>query len=208
MAPHIKYEDTPYEPTSYSRKIFIYNDPTWGNLFPIVDIIRLLEKNTIIGYKYGKGSIIVKTYGKQYYHRVLGYEINNNKDYLTIINSLIRVILIFSDVADNITKNLINLSTLHKINLICYSNLDLIYHFYDYSTGILVKSSFNKPEDVVNYMYSRSVIYEIKKFDKLFPEFEIIENELPKSKSTLEECVNILKLNTDNELSNISKSKK
>ena len=78
-----KFDDIPFEKVIYSGKIFIYNSPEWNILYPIVNIIRLLKPNTIIGYKYGKGQNIIKTYGTQYFHRLIGYDLNriwNNCD--------------------------------------------------------------------------------------------------------------------------------
>ena len=46
-----KFEETCYEKIQFSGKIFMYSSLSWNVLFPIVDIIRLLKKNTIISFK-------------------------------------------------------------------------------------------------------------------------------------------------------------
>jgi len=48
MGPKTKYEDTVYEKVVHSGKIFMYNSPSWNILFPVVDIIRILKKNTFL----------------------------------------------------------------------------------------------------------------------------------------------------------------
>ena len=50
----VKYDDALYPKPEYWGKIMIYNSPTWDCLYPFVDIIRILPKDTIIAYKFGK----------------------------------------------------------------------------------------------------------------------------------------------------------
>jgi len=117
MGPRTKYEDTVYEKVKYSGKIFIYNSLSWDVLYPIVDVIRLLKKNTIIGFKYGKGQQNVRLYGCQYGHCVLGYDLKNKNDYINNLKA-VKNIFVFSDEQDTVATNLINAATKNKINVI------------------------------------------------------------------------------------------
>ena len=190
MAPRTKYEDTVYEPFKYSGKIFIYCSPTWNVLFPVVDIIRLLEKNTIIGHVYGKGQQIIKTYGPQYKHNIMGYDLKTKKDYIDNLKS-IKNIFIFSDESDTLATNLMNAAKTNKINVVCYSNLDTIYHFYNYDTNETI--SLKKPELVIEKMYFLRDLDSAKKYSDLFDDFEIIETPVIEKKSLLDECIEIMK---------------
>ena len=193
----IKYEDTPFEVHSCSGKIFIYNSPEWNILFPIVDIIRLLLPNMIISHKYGKGQMIIKTYGNQYFHRVIGCDLKNKNDYVkNIINGMIKFIFIFSDYSDTVSTNLIELSNKYKINMVCYSSIDSVYHLYDYSDKV-VKTEFKNAEDVIGVMNNLLEMKKLKKLNELFPEFEIIEQPKNTEITTLETCINIIKNSTD-----------
>ena len=101
-----KFEDSPFEKVVYNGKIFIYSNPDFKIHFPIVDIIRLLKKTTIIGHLYGKGQNIIKLYGSQYYHSVIGYELKTKRDYHDL--KMIKCIFIFSDLQDSTATNLLN----------------------------------------------------------------------------------------------------
>ena len=111
--PRLKYEDV-YEKVEFSGKIFMYNSPTWNVLFPVVDIIRLLQKNTIIGFKYGKGQHMIRVYGTQYNHSIIGYDFKNKNDYVTNLRA-VKNIFIFSDESDPIATNFINISKKNKM---------------------------------------------------------------------------------------------
>jgi hypothetical protein len=39
-----------YEKVDYWSKIFMYSGPSWNNLGPVVEIIRNINKNSIISY--------------------------------------------------------------------------------------------------------------------------------------------------------------
>ena len=111
-----KFEDVFYEKPEFSGKMFMYSSLSWNVLFPIVDIIRLLKKNTIIGYKYGKGQELIKNYGPQYNHRMLGYDLKNKNDYLKNLQ-MVKNIFIFSDESDIIATNLLSAAKSNKINV-------------------------------------------------------------------------------------------
>ena len=184
-----KFEETLYEKTEFSGKILMYSSVSWNVLFPIVDIIRLLKKNTIIGHTYGKGQTIIKHYGSQYGHTIIGYDLKNKNDYLQNLR-MINNIFIFTDESDVIATNLINAAKKNKINVICYSNLDHIYYFYKNGSEKII---INTPQEVIDLVYELSDFNEAKKMAELFPDFEIIEPSELLSKSTLEECMEMMK---------------
>ena len=188
MGPRTKYEDTIYEKVVYSGKIFIYNSPTWDVLFPIVDIIRLLKNNTIIGFKYDRGQQNIRTYGSQYNHCVLGCELKNKNDYITNLKT-VKNIFIFSDTQDTTATNLMNTAKKNKINVICYSNLDAVYHFYHGDETFTIKT----PQEVIYKMYYLNDLNDVKQIADLFPEFEIIEPVAVEKNTTLEECMDLFK---------------
>ena len=193
MAPRTKYEDTVYEKVEYSGKIFMYSSVSWDVLFPIVDIIRILKKNTIIGFKYGKGQQNIKLYGNQYNHCVLGYDLKNKKDYLENLKA-VKNIFIFSDEQDVFATNVMNVASKNKINVICYSNIDSVYHFYDNVNN--EKVELKTPAEVVEKMYIIMDLEGARKIADLFPDFEIIEEKFQNKRSSLEECAEILKETT------------
>jgi len=186
-----KYEDTIYEKPNYSGKIFMYCSPDWNVLFPVVNIIRLLKENTIIGHLYGKGQQTIIMYGRQYKHNVLGYTLKNKQEYITNLRT-VKNIFIFSDSDDPIATNLMNAAKKNKINVVCYSNLDTIYHFYNY-TETSEKSSLKKPEEVVDKMYYLYDLQAAQKYAELFDDFEIVDLPNDSTKSTLEACVEKMK---------------
>jgi hypothetical protein len=190
MPPRTKYEDAVYEKVQFSGKIFMYNQSSWDTLYPVVDIIRLLKKNTIIGTMVGKGQQNISIYGNQYNHRMLSYELKTKKDYLQNLKA-VRNIFIFSDSHDNTAKNLINTGSSNKINVVCYSNIDKVYHFYDNINEQVFK--FGSPSEVLEKMYYLADLESTRKIADLFPDIEILEpSEKPKN-SSLEECTKILK---------------
>ena len=181
--------DEYYEKTEHSGKIFMYCSPSWNVLFPIVDIIRLLKKNTLIWYKYGKGQALIKNYGSQYYHCLVGCDLKHKNDYLENLK-MVRCIFIFTDESDPVATNLINIAKQNKISVVCYSNLDHVYHFY--KNGIS-KVVFDTPAEVVDKMYELYELNEVKKLAELFPDFEILSLPPDTKKSTLEECMEMMK---------------
>jgi hypothetical protein len=190
MPVRTKYEDAVYEKVVFSGKIFMYNTVSWNVIFPIVDIIRLLKKNTIIGYVHGKAQQTISTYGSQYNHRMVGYDLKNKRDYLENLKA-VRVVFMFSDEKDNTIVNLTNIAKRNKINVVCYSNLDKIYHFYDHVNETVYK--FIEPIQVVDKMYNLIDLEGTRKIADLFPEFDILETEPVRSESSLAECSRILR---------------
>ena len=193
--PRISKTDEPvFEKTDFSSKIFIYNNPAWNVLYPIVDVIRALRKNTIIGYLYGKGQQTIRTYGTQYNHRMLGYNLNSKNDYNELLKSKTKFIFIFNDSADPVAENLINFSKKNNLVIVCYSNVDEYYHFHNTETVVKIKS----PEETVQKMYEFIDLQNAKVIQNIFPDFDIIEPESNKNTS-LEDCVAKLKQITINE---------
>jgi hypothetical protein len=206
MPPKSKFDDVPFEKVVYTGKIFIYNEPKWDVLFPIVDIIRLLKKNTIIGYKYGKGQKNIQMYGLQYFCNVIGNDLHTKKDYLENLKA-VKCIYIFNDRPDATATSLLNAAKVNSINVVCYSNIDNLYHFYEQGDPEKVLT-IKKPEDVIAKMYELDDLQLVRKIHSLFPDFEIIENEECKERSTLENCMDKLKISTEIEKSKIPFSRK
>jgi len=197
-----------YEKVEYWSKLFIYVGETWNNIGPVVEIIKNLNKNSIISYKYGKGQHIIRTYGTQYFHRVIGCDFKNNDDYVkNIVNGLVKFIFIFSDTSDYFTNNLISIAKKYKLILICYSNLDSIYYFYNYSlennpTSILLKNSL----DVIKSMNDLQDYVLYKEFVNVFHDFDLIPENVDNQFPVLERCLKILKESNNNEI--IKKNRK
>jgi hypothetical protein len=184
-----KYEDTPTEIIPYTGKILMYITPGWNVLFPVVDIIRLFKENSVVAFKYGKGQNIITTYGRQYNHRITGYEIQNKKQYTEAMR-MVKCVFIFTDKADHVAETFITLAKSLKIMVVCYSNLDKVYHFYTDGSKI----SFKTPKEVIDKMYEIFDSIEATRYAELFPDFEIIEApEIPKKETVLEECLRKLK---------------
>jgi hypothetical protein len=209
MPRQIKFDDCPFEKVVYNGKIFMYSNSSFDVLFPIVDIIRLFKKTTIIGHLYDKGQKTIKLYGSQYFHSVLGYELKTKQDYQQIKTA--KCIFIFSDIQDRIATNLLNFAKEMRILAVCYSNIDHVYHFYDYlnhsverdiQTYSLPEKSvnvqvFNTAQEVINKMYNLFEFIDNKKLADLFPEFEIIEAEEDIGPTCLDKCVMLLKESSD-----------
>jgi hypothetical protein len=192
MAPRIKYDDIPFEKVTFNGKVFMYTTPGWEVLYPVVDIIRLFKSNTVISYKFGKGQNIIRTYGTQYNHRVCGFEIKNKNDYTEALKS-VKCVFIFTDSADSYAETFINMAKSLKILLVCYSNLDKVYHFYNCFESS--KITLNKAEEVIDHIYSAFESVKVTKLAELFPDFEIIEAPVEEPKETvLEECLKKLKV--------------
>jgi hypothetical protein len=191
MPRQTKYEETVLPPMiKYSGKILIYSNPEWDVLFPVVDIIRKLPENTIINHVYTKNQNNIKMYSTQYNHLVIGIDLKTKNDYSNL--RTVKFIFIFSDKSDTLADNLINYSKKTKTPLICYSMIDSVYHFYFEESKIQYKT----PEEVIEQMEIIKQIESTYKFDELFPELEILD--LPEcKKSTLEECMVILKKKKD-----------
>jgi len=193
------------ERVEYSGKIFIYLSQ-WKILYPVIDIVRALPKHTIITYKYGKGQDIIKTYGSQYNHNTFGVDLVQSKEYISeLYHGKVQTVFIYSDVSDNVSKNLLLFTEKFKINTVCYSTFDKKYHFYDYttcivendigsSTGKCIRTVYDTPEDVIEKMNDLNELKSLKKINDLFPEFEIFEEIETKRESVLEDCVKKLKI--------------
>jgi len=193
-----------YEKISFSSKLFFYLGQEWNNIGPVVEIIKNLNKNSIISYKYGKGQHIIRTYGTQYFHRVIGCEFKKKDDYSTnIVNGHVKFIFIFSDTSDFFTDNLINIAKEYKIILVGYSNLDSKYHLYNTGNGDLV---LNTPGEVIKYMSDLHDYILYKEFVNVFPDFDILTENVNNEFPVLEKCLKILKESNNNEL--IKKDKK
>ena len=179
-----KFEETPFEKTNYSGKVFMYNSPEWAVLFPIVEIIRSFRPYTIIGYTYGKGQMNIKTYSSQYYHRILGYDLKSKKNYLDALKT-VKCLFIFNDSQDNVAQNLLLAAKGFGIMTVCYSNIDNLY------TSFNLKENFScsSPEEVTKNMYHELDLIKTKEIAELFPDFEIIEKEETVKESCLDECI-------------------
>jgi hypothetical protein len=189
----VKYQDDIFPRPNYWGKILIYNSPSWDILFPVVDIIRILPRETIIASKNGKNQSNIRLYGSQYNHLVLGIDLNNKKDYLEHLKC-VKFIFIFSDTQDIFADNLIKYCETSNTHLICYSSLDSIYHFYEFSeNNEKIVAEIKDPQKVIEKMESLKSKGVVDKFNNLFPEFEIIEPEEIKKISNLEKCLIILK---------------
>jgi hypothetical protein len=186
----VKYDDCEYETPKYFTKIFMYNAPNFKNIGPIVEIIRNLERS-IISFKYGKFQETIKTYGTQYYHLVTGLELKNQKDYLILINAMIRFIFIFNNSDDNTATNLMNLAEKHKKCVICYSEIDSKYHFYD---STFEKTEYSTAIEVINRMKEINDFLLFEKVVELFPDLDIIPEPENKTSGSLERCIEILRV--------------
>lgn len=189
-----KYDEVPFEKWSCSGKCFIYISQSWDILYPYIDVLRLLKKNTIVRYRYGKNQQNVLLYSTQYNHRVIGTELKTKQDYNNLQRARIDTFFIFSDNSDPIATNLLKCAEQFKTNAVCYSNLDKLYHFYNYTGSDLVKKEFKKPEEVIEMMYLTDTVTHAKKMDELFPEFEILENIVAPVNTNLEDCIKALKI--------------
>ena len=182
-----KYDDVPFEKVVFSTKFFMYCTPNWEILYPVVDIIRLLQKNSIIAIRCGKGQNIIKTYGMQYNHRVLNYDLKTKQNYLDL--KCVKCIMLFSDKHDIVAENIITFSKTMEILLVCYSNLDNTYHLYNGN----VKESIKSAEETLNRVYEIISQKDLSKLNGLFPEFEILSEPENKEETVLEKCIQKLK---------------
>jgi len=185
MPRQIKYDDLPFEKVQLSGKIFMYCSKDFNVLFPIVDLIRLLRKNTIIAYTSGKGQNIIRTYGTQYNHRVVGADLRTKDDYNEVL-SRVRCIFLFTNGNDTVCSNLLSFSEKNKLPLVCYSTIDNQYHFYDETH---TKTNYSTPAEVIEKMYTIFDLIKVKELSDLFPEFELLEEPVTQKVSVLEESI-------------------
>jgi hypothetical protein len=192
---NLKFDETIVQKPNYWGKIFMYNTPSWDTLYPIVDIIRILPKQTIINFKCAKNQHNIKIYGCQYGHLLIGTDLTNKQTYIDNLQR-VKFAFVFSDESDPIADNIINYCEKSKTCLICYSNLDKNYHFYDYTLDKLKKTVIKEPENVILKMEELKEKSTLNKLQELFPDFEIIEP--VKSVNTLENCIKIIKKENEN----------
>jgi hypothetical protein len=203
-----KYDDIPFEKFVSSGKIMMYSSPNWKTAYPIVDIIRLLKKNTIIQCKVGKGQSEIDMYGTQYYHRIVRCDLNTKQDYDNLCRAFIKTIFIYTDVADTVAKNLLKCADTLKICAVCYSGIDEKYHYYDYTNAItdpftkettnVIKNIFTKAEEVIEHMYHLVDFGALKKYNELFPE-ELLFDEPECKTINLNECIVAMKIADEHE---------
>ena len=176
-------EDNKYEKIKFSNKIFMYSSPEWIHEYPVVDIIKNLKSNSLINYLYGKGSVPIKKYVKQYNHRLIGCELKNKDDYISVFKKgKVDIIFIFSDSKNEIIKNLINCSKNNDILLVEYSTNDYNYHFNEKVT--------KDPVELLTEIY---FAINIKPFTESFVEFDIIPSVEVNINTNLKKCIEVIK---------------
>jgi hypothetical protein len=196
--PRISKFDDKYEKVVYWSKLFIYCEPSWNNLSPIVEIIRGIHSSNI-SYKYGKGQHVIKTYGSQYNHNVVGCEFKKYDDYITnILKSLVKFVFIFGDYPDTFSTNLMNFSKKNNIVTINYSNIDSTYHFSHSKENVFMK--FKSPLDVINAMRDMTDYISFKQVVEAFPDFNLIPEIEDTNQPVLEKCLQLLKESTETEI--------
>lgn len=188
----IKYDDTVYEHVPMYSKIFMYISSNWDNLSPYVEILKALPRS-FVTYKYGKNQDIIRYYGTHFNHSVFGLDFKLKEDYIqNIIKGVVKFIFVFTDIQEPFSINIIQLSEKYSVPMICYSNIDSVYHFYDYSTGSLERTLIDNVNDVINKLKE---VHELKSFEKivhLFPEFDIIPD-IPVTTRNMERCMEKLR---------------
>jgi len=195
--PRVSKFDDKYEKVEYFTKLFIYCEPSWNNLHPIVEIIRNIQPSYIT-YRYGKGQHVVKTYGSQYNHNVIGCEIKKYDDYVqNILKGYVKFVFIFGDSPDTFSTNLINFSKKHNIVTINYSNIDSVYHFYTNSKDAPIK--LKNPSDVIDSIREMKYYISFKQVVDIFPEFDLIPEIEDNSHPVLEKCLKLLKESHESE---------
>ena len=190
----LKYDDSLFPKPVYWGKILMYINPKWDKLYPFVDIIRILPKDTIIAHKYGKNQDNIRVYGTQYSHNVIGMDLKLRSDYIHELKC-VKFVFIFSDTQDTLADNLINYCQKSKTNLICYSSLDSIYYFYN---EFNVVEQFKDPQQVIEKMVLINAQVMADKLQQLFPEFEITHEVEVKGESKLSSSLKILKEKSQN----------
>jgi len=189
----LKYDDSLFPKPVYWGKILMYINPKWDILYPFVNIIRILPKDTIISHKYGKNQDNIRVYGTQYNHCVVGMDLKMRTDYINELKC-VKFVFIFSDTQDTLADNLIKYCEMSKTNLICYSSLDSIYHFYNEN----VVEQFKDPQQVIEKMVLINAQGMADKIQQLFPEFEITHEVEVKGESKLSSSLKILKEKSQN----------
>jgi len=189
----LKFDETIFKKPEYWGKICMYNSPQWDILFPIVNLIRIFPKYMIIGHTYTKNQNNIKLYGTQYNHLLTGIDLKTKKDYIENLKT-VKYIFIFSDGYDIIANNLINYCEKTKTNMVCYSDFDKMYHFYDYTDLKVQKFEFNDADSVILKMEEIKEKITLNKLDELFPELEILDCDHNETKRpVLQNCIKILK---------------
>jgi len=168
----------------------MYNAVNFKNIFPIVEIIRNIEKS-IIAYKFGRNQQTITTYGIQYYHSVTGYDLKSKNDYISLMNGMVRFIFVFNNSEDPIATNLMNLAREHNKCIICFSEIDSVYHFYDTN---FQKTEIKDPLDVIKKMAEIKDLLSFQKISELFS--DILQEEDDPRKGSLDRCMEILQRNT------------
>ena len=212
-----KFEDPTFEKFVSSGKIMMYSSNNWKITYPIVDIIRLLKKNTIIQIKNGKGQNEIQTYGIQYYHRLIRCDLITKQDYDNLCRAYIKTIFIYTDISDTVAKNLLKCANTLKICAVCYSSLDKVYHYYDYTNAItdpftkettnVIKNSFIKPNEVIEHMYNLVDFGALKKINELFPDEILFDEPVSTEVSKLDQCIAAMKISSDHEKQKVQQSK-
>ncbi len=198
MTRKTKYEDLCVDEEDkniqFSTKLFMYINPKWDILFPYVEIIRLLPKNTIIAYKVGKNQNKIREYATGYFHRVIENTFINKQDYhRNIVMGRVKYIFTFNDTPDNFSENLIKLSDSYKIPLVCYSSIDKYYHCWKWNTSDKKEHiKYTTPEEVINFMKEVETEVLTDTFNHLFPELNL-DTEPVQTNVVLKECVEVLR---------------
>jgi len=198
-----KYDDN-YPVVKTSGKILMYIGTQWNVLYPIVELIKVLEPKTIIGYKYGKNQQIIKNYGSHYNHIVIGYSLDNKEHYISkIVNGHVSYIIIFDSSFDNpVTKNLVGISESFKINLVTFNLNTNTYKLKYYPCEqVPEKMNFGNPEHLVQKMNDLKESEMLLPWKNTFPEYlleqiEIHPEEDPlktKTDGALNECIEKIK---------------
>jgi hypothetical protein len=190
-----KFDETFFEKPNYYTKFFMYNSSNWDILYPIVNLIRLFPKPTIITHCYRKNQTDIKLYGKQYGHLVIGNDFKVKEDYIKNLKS-VKFVFVFSDTSDPFADNIIKYCKTSKTPIICYSSIDNLYHFY--TDGDTKKVTLITPEEVIKKIEDVKEMSILTKIDELFPEFDILETD-KEEKPVLENCIKILREKTSEE---------
>ena len=199
----LKYDDVEYEVPKYFTKIFMYNAPNFNNIGPVVEIIRNIPQS-IISHKYGKYQNTVSVYSRQYNHLVLGLDLKGRNDYVSFANSRIRFIFIFNNSDDTIATNLMNLAEKHNMCVICYSEIDSKYHFYD---STFQKTEYSTAPEVINRITEIKDLISFQKIYELFPDVDILPEPENKTAGSFEKCVEIFRKQKIEEEINRTKNK-
>jgi hypothetical protein len=167
----------------------MYISPQWDTLFPYVEIVRQLDRSTIL-YKNGKNQTRIRDHAGYYNHTTFGEDFKTKEDYLRwIVRGRVKFVFVFTDSQDPFSVNIIEFAKKQNIPLICYSNIDSKYHFYDHSNCV---EKITDPLDVINKMKELNDILTFEKMVDMFPEFELIPDE-PVENKNLQRCIEKIK---------------